>query len=86
VLTLQVGEFKKPRDVTANVTAVKVLLNDEIGSPQEITVAPLFSDDIDDASHLTQDETVNAEEPIGREGKRGADTYDPRETTSAELG
>ena len=86
VLTLQVGEFKKPRDVTANVTAVKVLLNDEIGSPKEITVAPLFSEDIDDASHFTHDETVNEEELVGRLDSKGADTYEPLEKVRPSLG
>jgi hypothetical protein len=70
--------------VDANVAAANVELFD--ADPHEIRAPDGFASVNDDASHWTQDETVNAEEPIGREGKRGADTYDPRETTSAELG
>jgi hypothetical protein len=35
---------------------------------------------------FTQDETVNADEPVGRLDKRGVEMYDPLATTRAAVG
>jgi len=40
----------------------------------------------DEASHLTQDETVKGDEPVGRAAKIGVARYDPLERVRAALG
>ena len=40
----------------------------------------------EDASHFTQEETVNDNEPVGRLDKTGVDTYEPLATTRAAFG
>jgi len=40
----------------------------------------------EDASHFTQEETVNEDEPVGRLDKTGVDTYEPLERVRAAFG
>jgi hypothetical protein len=54
--------------------------------PHATTTSDGFASVNEDAVHLTQDVTVNAEEPVGRLDMRGVDIYDPLATTSAVLG
>jgi len=72
--------------VTANVTAVKLELVDAPPAPQDTTTSYGFASVNEDASHFTQDETVNAEEPVGKLDKRGLETYEPLATTRAAFG
>jgi len=39
-----------------------------------------------DALHLTQEETLKAEVPVGRLDKRGEEMYEPLATTRAAFG
>jgi hypothetical protein len=75
------------RLVTANVAAVILLLvADSPTVPHATTTADGIASVNEDASHFTHDETVKAEEPVGRLDKRGVDTYEPLATTRAAFG
>jgi hypothetical protein len=73
--------------VTANVAAVMLLLvGDSPTAPHATTTSDGFASVNEDASHFTQEETVKAEEPVGRVDNKEFDTYDPLATTRAALG
>jgi hypothetical protein len=59
---------------------------DVLASPHETITPEGFESLNDDASHLTQEETVKGEEPVGRDDVIGVDKYDPLVRTSAVLG
>ena len=54
--------------------------------PQDITTLDGFASVNEDASHFTQEETLKAEEPVGRLDKRGEETYEPLATIRAAFG
>jgi hypothetical protein len=70
--------------VDANVAAANVELFD--ADPHEMRAPDGVASVNDDASHFTQDETVNEEELVGRLDSKGADTYEPLETVRPSLG
>ena len=72
--------------VTANVAAVRLALVVIRLSPQDNTTLDGFSSVNNVALHFTQEETLKAEEPVGRLDKRGVDKYDGLTTTRAALG
>ena len=73
--------------VTANVTAVKLELVDTSPvSPQATTTPAKFESVNEDASHFTQQETKNGDDPVGSDDNKGEDRYDPLEITIAVLG
>jgi len=80
------GVFTLALLVTANVAAVRLALVDTPLAPQDTTTSDGFASVNEDASHFTQEETVNAEEPVGRLDKRGVETYEPLATTRAAFG
>jgi len=73
--------------VADNVDAVKlVLVETSPISPHETITPEGYESLNDDASHLTQEETVKGEEPVGRDDVIGVDKYDPREIVRIEVG
>ena len=84
--TLPIGVGNLSILVTANVAALRLVLVDNSKEPQDMTTLDELASVKDDASHLTQDDTVNDEEPVGRPDMMGLDTYDPLDTTRPTLG
>ena len=74
VLTVTIGESNLPGVVTANVAEVMLVLVDDPADPQDITASDGFASVSVDASHFTQEDTLKAEEPVGRLDKRGEET------------
>jgi hypothetical protein len=73
--------------VTANVAADRLALDDTSPvDPQETTTLDGFASLNEDASHFTQDDTLNGEEPVGSVDSIDVDKYDPLEKTRAVLG
>jgi hypothetical protein len=62
--------------VTDNVAEVMPVLDDvnDPADPQDMTTSDGFASVNDDASHFTQEETLKAEDPVGRLDKRGEET------------
>ena len=60
--------------VTDNVAEVMLVLVDDPADPQDITASDGFASVSVDASHFTQEDTLKAEEPVGRLDKRGEET------------
>jgi hypothetical protein len=88
VLTIAKGEGNLSLLVTDNVAEVMLVLDDVDvpADPQDITTSDGFASVNEDASHFTQEDTLKADEPVGRLDKRGVETYDPLATTRAALG
>jgi hypothetical protein len=78
--------FTRSLLVTASVPEVVPILVDVPADPQDITTPDGFASVNDDASHFTQEETLKAEDPLGRLDKRGEETYEPLATTRAAFG
>jgi hypothetical protein len=74
VLTVTIGEGNLSILVTANVAEVIPVLVDDPLDPHAITTSDGFASVNDDASHFTQEETVKADEPVGRLDKRDVET------------
>jgi hypothetical protein len=72
--------------VTDNVAAIGLVLDDDSADPQDITTSDGFASVNEDASQFTQEETLKADEPVGRLDKRGVETYEPLATIKAALG
>jgi hypothetical protein len=73
--------------VTAKVAAVRLVLVDTSpDSPHDTITLDGFASVSEDASHFTQDETLNGDEPIGNEDNIEVDKYDPLEKTRPLLG
>ena len=73
--------------VTAKVTAVKFeLVETSPFSPQATTTLDGIVSVREDESHLTQQDTKNGNNPLGRLGNNGVDTYDPLVITKAVFG
>ena len=73
--------------VTANVAADRLALDDSSPvDPQDTTTLDGFASLNEDASHFTQDETLNGDEPVGKDDNIDVDKYDPLEKTRAVLG
>ena len=53
---------------------VLLVLVDDPADPQDITASDGFASVSVDASHFTQEDTLKAEEPVGRLDKRGEET------------
>jgi hypothetical protein len=54
-----------------------LLVEDDVdvpADPQAITTADGFASVNEDASHFTQEDTLKADEPVGRLDKRGEET------------
>ena len=86
VLTVTIGEDNRSLLVTANVAAVRLALVDTSLAPHETTTLDGLASVNNVALHFTQDDTVKAEELVGRLDKRGVETYEPRERVRAALG
>ena len=86
VLTVTIGEGNLPAVVTDNVAEVILVLVDVPADPQDSTTSDGFASVNEDASHFTQEDTLKAEEPVGRLDKRGEETYEPLATIKAALG
>jgi len=85
VLTVTIV-FTRSALVTDNVAAVRLALVETSFEPHDtITLEGLASVN-DDASHFTQEETLKAEDPVGRLDKRGVEIYEPLATIRAALG
>ena len=74
-------ELKSENFVTASVADVK--LEEEPGPPHANTVSDGFEYDI---LHFTQDDIVNGEEPVGRDGRSAVDKHDLLDIFRASLG
>ena len=73
--------------VTAKVAAVRLVLVDTSpDSPHDTITLDGFASVSDDASHFTHEETLNEDEPIGKEDNIEVDKYDPLEKTRPLLG
>ena len=73
--------------VTANVAADRLALDDSSPvDPHDTTTLDGFASLNEDASHFTQDETLNGDEPVGSVDNIDVDKYDPLEKTRAVLG
>ena len=73
--------------VTANVAAVRLVLVDTSpDSPHDTITLDGFASVSDDASHLTHEETLNGDEPIGNDDNIEVDKYDPLDTIRAAFG
>jgi hypothetical protein len=73
--------------LTDSVAADRLALDDSSPvDPQDTTTLDGFASLKEDASHFTQDETVKAEEPVGRLDKTGVDKYVPFEIIKAAFG
>ena len=86
VLTVTTGEGNLPAVVTANVAAVILVLVDDPADPQDSTTPDGFASVNEDASHFTQEETLKAEDPLGRLDNKGEETYEPLAIIRAALG
>jgi hypothetical protein len=86
VLTVTTGDGNLSLLVTDNVDELIPVLVDVPPDPQDSTTPDGLASVNDDASHFTQEETLKAEEPVGRLDKRGEETYEPLATTRAALG
>jgi hypothetical protein len=87
VLTVTIGEGNLSLLVTANVAAVKLVLVDTSPiAPHANTTSDGFTSVNEDASHFTQEDTLKADEPVGRLDRRGVEMYDPLATTRAAFG
>ena len=90
--TVTIGEGNLSLLVTDNVAEVMpVLLEDDVdvddpADPQDITTSDGFASVNEDASHFTHEDTLKADEPVGRLDKRGVETYEPLATIKAALG
>ena len=73
--------------VTASVAADRLALDDSSPvDPHDTTTLDGFASLNEDASHFTQDETLNGKEPVGSVDNIDVDKYDPLEKTRAVLG
>jgi hypothetical protein len=72
--------------VTASIAALRLLLIEDNADPQDTTTLERFVAVNEDGSHLIQDETVKAEESVGRLDKTGVDKYVPFEIIKAAFG
>ena len=86
VLTVTRGEGNLPALVTDTVAEVILVLVDDPVDPQDSTTPDGFASVNEDASHFTQEETLKAEDPLGKLDKRGEETYEPLATIRAALG
>ena len=86
VLTVTTGEGNLPALVTANVAELILVLVDDPADPQDSTTPDGLVSVNEDASHFTQEETLKAEDPVGRLDKRGVEIYEPLATIRAALG
>jgi len=59
---------------------------DDPADPQDNTTLVGFASVNDDASHFTQEETLKAEDPLGKLDKRGVEIYEPLAIIRAALG
>ena len=87
--TVTTGEgnlFLLVTDNEADVIPVLVDDVDDPPDPQDITTSDGFASVNEDASQFTQEETLKADEPVGRLDKRGVETYEPLATIKAALG
>ena len=78
------GRFTSVPLLTDSVAADRLALDDV--DPHDTTTLDGFASLNEDASHFTQDETLNGDEPVGKDDNIDVDKYDPLEKTRAVLG